>query len=269
MPADWLPVLAPLAVAGVAHWREQRRRAVLLKGKAGPTVATALIVTAFLLAASGLLTGCASPKVAQQRGWIGGEFKKARTTHPFTTSAVVPAFPRQLKGGPSAGILVTGLRSNTPSYRSGLREGDLILRVGEQPVESLSAFRKLIDATAPGTTLSLTLFRDDETRQQPVVVGRETFERWHSLSVGLMLSHEWDLWPNDQFSLIALGYKRQQQRIELDSPEVRFVRHTQTARDAAAKASTGFDGREGWEMWLALFSVGGHKRILAQEPVHP
>src|SRR5262249_47664110 len=153
----------------------------------------------------------------------------------------------------------TTLRSNTPAYQSGLREGDLILRVGERPVASLSTFRKRIDAAKPGATLPLTLFRDGEILEQRVVVGRETVERWHSLGFGLMLSPKLDLWPNDEFSLMALGYKRQQKRVEMDSPEVRFIQRTQ----AEAVSTRGFDGREGWEMWLALFSVGERKRILS------
>jgi hypothetical protein len=84
-----------------------------------------------------------------------------------------------------------------------------------------------------------------------------------------MLSHEWDLWPNDQFSLVALGYKRQQKRVELESPDVRFIQHTQTTNDAGRKSSPGFEGREGWDIWLALISVGERKRILSQEIVNP
>jgi hypothetical protein len=36
--------------------------------------------------------------------------------------------------------------------------------------------------------------RPENIMEQKLVAGRETFTRWHSLSLGFMLSRQWDLW---------------------------------------------------------------------------
>jgi hypothetical protein len=59
--------------------------------------------------------------------------------------------------------------------------------------------------------------------------------------------------------LIALGYKRQDSRVELDSPESRFDLARRDEQD-----SKGLRSREGWEIWLPVCSFSNRKRILAQ-----
>ena len=220
---DWLLVLAPLLVGAAGHWHGQAK----LHNK---------VAMAFLMVT--LATGCATSKQPQERGWIGGEYKRA-----------------------AAGVLITRLSTNTPAARSGLREGDLILSVDGTPVQNLRAFRKRVDAS-PGTRMSMEVTRDGANSQHDLVVGREQFKPDRSITVGVLLSREWDLWPNPGFSLVALGYKRQDNRLELDSPESRFDLAHRSKR--AADVSRGLRSREGWEVWLPICSFSNRKRILAQ-----
>ena len=220
---DWIPVLAPLIVGVVAHFWERPQRWKPL---------AAIMLAAFMC-------GCASPKQPQQRGWIGGEYKE--------TAAA------------SGGILITRLSTNTPAARSGLQEGDLILRVEDAPVQNLRAFWKAVDTATPGQRLSLQVLRDGADMKRAVVAGKEVFKPTRNLTAGILLSREWDLWPNPGFSLIALGYKRQDRRIDLDSPESRFEF---AMRDDDAPG--GLRSREGWEVWLPVCSFSSRKRILAQ-----
>ena len=222
-PPDWIPVFAPLIVGAVAHFLGQPQR---WKGVASVLVAT-------------LMTGCASSKVPQQRGWIGGEYKEAAAG--------------------SSGILITRLSTNAPAARSGLREGDLILRVDGAPVKNLRAFWKAIDAASPGQRLSLKVLREGADLEGAVVAGKEVFKPNRSLTAGVLLSREWDLWPNPEFSLVAFGYNRQDRRIDLDSPESRFEL---AKRDG--QPPRGLRSREGWEVWLPVCSFSSRKRILAQ-----
>lgn len=224
---DWLTVLAPLLVAAVAHWCERPRP---MKG---------LIA---LAVASLVLTGCASSKMPQQRGWIGGEYKPAS----------------RLKGNDAKGLLITALSTNTPAARSGLREGDVILRVAGKDIRKLPPFQKVIDAAEPGSKLPMTVLRDGSTLDLEVRAGRETFTPSRALVLGILLSHEWDLWPDPDFSLIALGYKRQDRRLELDSPESRFKLSTREDESKGLRSS------EGWEIWLPIISLSTRKRILSQ-----
>ena len=220
-----------------------------------------------------LATGCASNKVIQQRGWIGGEFLVAKRPSWRISGGdarVIPALPKQLEGNPKAAIFVSEVYSNTPLAVAGLHSGDLILAVNRQPVEKLTAFQRIVDGCKPGSTVSLSVFRDGEAQDHKVTIGRESYKDWHAFAIGIGISSklEVDLIPNPDFSLIALGYSRSRQRGELHSPRNEFIR--QLSRDQ--KESTGDPGvinGESWRTWLAIFSVGGYRSILSQETVEP
>ncbi len=219
-----------------------------------------------------LATGCASNKIAQQRGWIGGEFLVAKRPSWRISGGdpqVVPALPKQLEGKQKAGIFVSEVYSNTPLAVAGLRAGDLILAVNQQPVEKLSAFHQLIDACKPGSTVSLNVFRDGEAQDRKVTVGRETYKNWHDFAIAIGISGTLvvDLIPNPDFSLIALGYSRNQQRGELHSPRNEFIRQINGVNQNQSTNDVGTINGESWRTWLAIFSVGGYKSILSQEMV--
>jgi len=229
-PVEWLPVLAPLLVAVAAHAFEQPGRMRAL---------------AALATASMILAGCSSSKTPQHRGWIGGEYKPVK----------------HLQDG-SRGLLVTALRTNTPAARSGLREGDLIVRAAGKPVNRMNAFHQAIDTTQPGSNLSVGVLRDGTVFDVPVRAGRETFTPTRAIVVGLLLSDEWDPWPNPSFSLVALGYKREHKRLDLDSPEARFKLAKTNDKDHPSLRSS-----EGWEIWLPVLSFSNRKRILSQSDI--
>jgi len=230
------------------------------------TIALSATVLALLSA------GCASNKVAPQRGWIGGEFlvaKHASWRHSGADARIVPALPKQLEGKQKAGIFVSAVYSNTPLAVAGIRTGDLILAVNRRPVEKLNEFRQIIDGCKPGTTVSLQVFRDSAAEDRQVTVGRETYKNWHDFAIGIMVSGRMDLIPDPDFSLVALGYSRNQQRGELHSPQTEFIRRHNGADPKEPGCDFGTIHREGWKTWLAIFSLGGYKSILSQEIVEP
>lgn len=221
-----------------------------------------------------LSTGCASNKVAQQRGWIGGEFlvaKRASWRFSGGDTRIVPALPKQPEGKQKAGIFVSEVYSNTPLAVAGIRAGDLILAVNHQSVEKLTTFHQMIDDCKPGSTVSLNVFRDGEAEDRKVTVGRETYKTWHNFAIGIKVSGnvELDLIPDPEFSLIALGYSRNPQRGELHSPRNEFVRRINGTDQKEPSNDFGAIIGEGWTTWLAIFSVGGYKSVLSQEVVEP
>jgi hypothetical protein len=221
-----------------------------------------------------LFAGCGSNKVAQQRGWIGGEFLVAKRPSWIVAGggpAVIPALPRQLEGKQKAAIFVSEVYSNTPLATAGIRAGDLILTVDRRPVGKLTALHRIIDGCKPGSTVSLEVFRDGEARDLKVTIGRETYRNWHNFTVGIGISSrlELDLIPDPDFSLVALGYSRNRLRGELHSPRNEFMRQIHAADRKESGEDLGPVNGEGWRTWLAIFSVGEYKSILSQETVEP
>ena len=60
----------------------------------------------------------------------------------------------------SGGVLVTSLEANAPAAAAGVREGDLIVGLGDRPVESLDDLHRLLTEAVIGTAVTLTLLRD-------------------------------------------------------------------------------------------------------------
>ena len=169
----------------------------------------AAILGAAILLSAGCATKNPAEKSVHQRGWIGGEYKLARQPRWMGRWDTIDAFPGRLKDKQRTGILVTALSCNTPARMAGLQEGDLILEFDHQPVTRLADFRRTIDRLEPGTSLPVNVYRNGETIESTVCVGRETFREQGNFMITLPpIFRELDLWPNPDFSLVVLGYRQ-------------------------------------------------------------
>ena len=252
---DWTNVSAPLLIGAIAWW-------VVRRGPARLRLTTPVCVAAVSL----LFSGCAAHPRSQDRGWIGGEYKLAKLPSPWSSLDTAPAFPRELQSRQPAGILVTALSSNAPAFVAGIRPGDLVLKVEDQPASKLSMFRRSIDRERPGHPLAITIFRDGQILEPQVTGGREVYESWHTLSIGTPRFAELDLWPNPSFSLVAAGYKRDPRRTEIAAPETHFVRNYGHGAGDHSPAPDVFSP-EGWRFWVPFLELSSWRRMLSQEAV--
>jgi hypothetical protein len=227
-----------------------------MKHKTSSTFAAFVHFIAFF-AIVALFTGCASgpEKPPHQRGWIGGQFKHVALCHPGITN-LPPSEPSATNDGP--GLLITALSTNTPAYLAGLREGDVIANLDGHPPSKVDAFRKNIDQHEPGSTISITAWREGQKQDYNVTVGCEKFRHGGYFAIGIFINGP-DLWPNPGFSLLVLGYQDQpQSRTEMNSVENLYRRK----RDPKWQ---GYD--QDWNAWLCIFSVGKGKHIVSQSIV--
>jgi serine protease Do len=84
---------------------------------------------------------------------------------------VTPALARQFGLNKPGGALVSGLKPDAPAAKAGLRDGDVILAVNGQPVESGNDLRLRISQTAPGTSVKLQVSRDSKLQDVNVTLG--------------------------------------------------------------------------------------------------
>jgi S1-C subfamily serine protease len=70
----------------------------------------------------------------------------------------------------SGGVLITSLEPGAPAATAGLREGDLIVRLDDEAVESLDDLHRLLTEARIGTRATLTLLRDAVLVNVPVVI---------------------------------------------------------------------------------------------------
>ncbi len=125
----------------------------------------------------------------------------------------------------------------------------------------MSHFRRTIDQTAPGTLLPVQAWRDGQTVEFNVPVGRETFR--HLGTLGLWVGWEGlDLSFNPGFSLIVLGYdSSSEDRTELGSVKSTYLRNCHSGKYEPTD--------DDWAAWLAILRLSKAKTILTQETVLP
>lgn len=70
----------------------------------------------------------------------------------------------------SKGALVNSVSPDSPADEAGLNSGDIIVKVNEAEVESANDLKLKVAAESPGTTIELTVYRDDRYFKTDVVL---------------------------------------------------------------------------------------------------
>ncbi|TDH63376.1 PDZ domain-containing protein [Dankookia rubra] len=92
-----------------------------------------------------------------ERGWLG-----------VSVQDIVPEDGRAGRRG----VMIAGIERNSPAGRAGLRQGDLVVAINGDRVETSRALVRTVAAIPPGQTLRLTVVREGRERDLPVQVGR-------------------------------------------------------------------------------------------------
>jgi serine protease Do len=69
------------------------------------------------------------------------------------------------------GALVTSVEKNSPASQAGLKVEDIILRFNDRPIENAASLSNFVARTHPGTSVKLTVLRQDQIIQVPIEVG--------------------------------------------------------------------------------------------------
>ncbi len=100
------------------------------------------------------------------RGWIGVSIQE-----------LTPELAKEFGVKDAKGVLVADVLDDGPAAKAKLERGDIITAYDGKPVTNPTQLRMLVADTAPGTTVTLTVVRDERTREVKVTVGelpRET-----------------------------------------------------------------------------------------------
>jgi membrane-associated protease RseP (regulator of RpoE activity) len=222
-----------------------------------------------------LITGCATNKKTYARGWVGGEYlesnpsfiKKLSANYFEATGDVIPALPAEIKQKQSSAVFVSRVFDNTPLKDAGIQEGDLIVALNDQQVEDLNRFREIVDQSMPEDKLRISLYRAGEMKEIPVVVGKETYQKWNYFHLGFRLGTELNPIPSPDFNILNLiSYKTNDTRLELNSPEYKYYRQAiALPPEESERKPESLADAEGWDAWFVIFGFQGKKIILNQQ----
>lgn len=103
----------------------------------------------------------------------------------------------------------------------------------------------------------------------PVVVGRETYQKWKTLMIGFKLGSAFDPIPNPDFNLFELvKFNMNPTRLELHSPECQYYAKVRPETRSKSQPFLGSAAdAEEWSSWFILIGISGKKVILEQEPL--
>jgi len=75
-------------------------------------------------------------------------------------------------GMPEAkGVIVNSVRSGSAAEKAGLRQGDVITAINDNPVSDTNAFRNRVASNAPGAEVTLTVLRDNREQKIRATLG--------------------------------------------------------------------------------------------------
>ncbi|KKW68481.1 2-alkenal reductase [Lampropedia cohaerens] len=88
------------------------------------------------------------------RGWIG-----------LTADTLTPELALATGASTSHGVIVTGILQGGPAADAGIRPGDIITHVGEQPIQSVQELLAAVAALRPKEPTHLTIVRGEDSEQ--------------------------------------------------------------------------------------------------------
>jgi len=98
---------------------------------------------------------------AVTRGWLGIE-----------PQDITPDLARALRLPRTDGVIIAGVLPNSPAARAGVQAGDIVLRLGDEPVRDSIGLLNQIAPLAPGSQVSVHVLRNGKPQKAQVVVGR-------------------------------------------------------------------------------------------------
>ena len=75
------------------------------------------------------------------------------------------------RAGLSDGVRLGAVVPDGAAARAGIREGDIIIRLGEVPVQSFDELRTAVQVRRPGDPVQVVYLRDGEDRTAQAVLG--------------------------------------------------------------------------------------------------
>lgn len=129
----------------------------------GALVDTAARLVGVNTAVAGMGLGLAVPINATTRQILRALLEDGHVRRSFLGIAVMPApLPPALaeRLGRSHGVRLAQVEAGSPGDRAGLRAGDLVVTIGDQPVDDAQALQRRLVGHPPGEPLAITTFRN-------------------------------------------------------------------------------------------------------------
>jgi serine protease Do len=90
---------------------------------------------------------------------------------------LTPELAQALKINRSGGALVADVTPGGPAEAAGIKNGDVIVKYGDKPIETANQLKLRVAETPPGTTVPVEIDRNGETRDLTVTIKERTGDK--------------------------------------------------------------------------------------------
>ncbi len=106
-----------------------------------------------------------SSKILDDQGIAMTQRKDSAERHGIRIQELTPSLASHFNFKGEKGVLVSEVLAGSTSEDSGMKAGDILIRIGQREVGSVHEFEETLDAIKGETKLRITLFRDDQLRE--------------------------------------------------------------------------------------------------------
>lgn len=111
--------------------------------------------------------------------------------------SVTPELAKAMKLDERQGALVSEVVSGGPAAKTGLRQGDVIVALNDEPIKDAHDLPALVARTPVGEHVTVTLRRDGKTQTVPVTIGKLPSEQGTSEESSQVAPSQWGLQLQD------------------------------------------------------------------------
>lgn len=95
---------------------------------------------------------------------------------------ITPELAKSFKLPDTKGVLVAQVMPDTPGEKGGLKQGDVIIKLNGETLDTVAPFRNKVAMTAPGTKLDLVVLRDGKEKKLSIKTEKMTPEAAQDVS---------------------------------------------------------------------------------------
>jgi len=90
---------------------------------------------------------------------------------------LTPELAKSFETKADKGILIASVNDDSPAKKAGLKQGDVILKLNDEPIIDIGSFRNRVALMPPGTSIKLTILRNGKHKTVNVKVGKASEEK--------------------------------------------------------------------------------------------
>lgn len=111
-----------------------------------------------------------SSKILEQQGIAITKGENFAERYGIRVQELTPSLASHFNYKGEKGVLVSEVISGKPGEFSGIREGDIIIKINSKEIETVKGFEEVFDSIKPPTSVNIQIFRDEKLKDIKLIL---------------------------------------------------------------------------------------------------